>query len=260
MIRYILVDDNSSTLSSVKSKIDTISKEYNLKHIESYDNSKKAFETISNSEYDLLIVDFEMPVYNGVELAKEIAQDKDVIFLTSTTSNEQTIINNVNVSGYLSKPFDILEFQAILKNKVLKKSKPKPKANQNDLIRINIGVNKEILLNPKETYFMSTALISYAKSELNESKIDKPLKDHVHIYGKNDTVIFKNVKTTVKELDECLSKFGFQKTSRSTIINTSYIQERDNTHLKLRNCKTPFEISSKEKQSFILKLRNLFYN
>ena len=153
MIRYIIVDDEPKVLEYVKSKIDTMANDFGLKHIKSYHSSKKAFEEINPDDYDLLIVDYDMPVYNGIELAQRIAKDKKIIFLTSTSNNEKQIINSLDISGYMSKPFDIDEFKAILKNKVLDKIKVKNTKKTNHHITLHIGINKDVRFLPDQAYY-----------------------------------------------------------------------------------------------------------
>ena len=248
MIRYILVDDDPKTLDYVKSKIDTIAFDYGLKHIKSYDCSKKAFENVHIDDYDLLIVDFDMPVYNGVELAKKIAENKKTIFLTSTTNNGPKMMNAIDVSGYLNKPFDVDELRNILKNRIIGKIKKKT-SNQTTTITVNIGANKDIRFAPERVYYISTS---------KTDNCDRPNKNCVHIYGKNDTVLFENVRVSINELQKILAPYDFEKIKQSTIINTTYLKERDNTHIKLHDCKEPFEITPNQKSSFISKLRLRF--
>ncbi|WP_373941019.1 response regulator [Polaribacter sejongensis] len=157
MIRYILVDDSPSTLKNVKAKIDKISKDYNLQHIKSYSSSLKAAEQIKQEDFDVLIVDFEMPVYNGIELAKKIAPNKKIIFLTSTINNEKLVINSLDISGFLSKPFDIEDFQVILKNKIIGQSNNSLITKNPEYITLHIGKNKDLRFKAKELYYISTA-------------------------------------------------------------------------------------------------------
>ena len=245
MIKYILVDDNQSVLESVKADIDSLPKEYGLQHIESYDNSKKAFQEINEDDFDLLIVDFEMPVYNGLELAKKIGEGKKIIFLTSTTGNTKLVINSLDISGYLSKPFEIEEFEVILKNKVIGKTNNSAK-NNNKLITLHIGSNRDVRFKPEQAYYIST-------SHFN---ITEPTgKNCVHIYGKNDIVLYKNVRKSINELYKELETFNFEKTSQSTIINLEHVKERDNTNISLFDVKTTFDLKPLEKQGFVSKLR-----
>lgn len=248
MIRYILVDDEPKIIERVKAKIDTIAKSFNLVHIKSFDSSLKAFEEINESDYDLLIVDFEMPIFNGVELAKKKAINKKIIFLTST-NNEKLVINNLDISGYLSKPFEIEEFQHILKNKVIGKIKPLPISNSNSTITLHIGTNRDIRFQLDQAYYISTS---------RNFKGNQPDKNCVHIYGENDEVLIDNVRKSINELHSELKIYGFEKINQSTIINMLHIKERDNTNISLFHCKETFEVTAKEKLSFVDRLRAKF--
>ncbi|AUC23463.1 hypothetical protein BTO15_15735 [Polaribacter sejongensis] len=249
MIRYILVDDEPKIIERVKAKIDTIAKSFNLVHIKSFDSSLKAFEEINESDYDLLIVDFEMPIFNGIELAKKIAIDKKIIFLTSTTDNEKLVINELDISGYLSKPFELEEFKYVLKNKVIGKIKPLPISNSNSTITLHIGTNRDIRFQLDQAYYIS-------RSKNFENK--KPDKNCVRIYGENDEVLFDNVRKSINELHSELKIYGFEKINQSTIINMLHIKERDNTNISLFHCKETFEVTAKEKLSFVDRLRAKF--
>ena len=252
MIRYILVDDDPSTLKGVKTKIDKLSKDYELKHIASYNSSKKAYQNINEDDFDLLIVDFDMPVYNGIELAQKIATNKKIIFLTSTTNNEKQVINSLDISGYLSKPFEVEEFEVILKNKVIGKVHSKKIYQKGDLVMLSILKNKNIGIYPENIYFISSALISTGYKLVNgkQVKAEKPEGNFVHFYGKNSEVAFESIRKTISSLETELADFGFRKINQSTLINTNYIRNIDNRNLELYHCKEPFEISLKEKTSF----------
>ena len=182
MIRYILVDDDPQTLERVREKIDIIAKDYALQHVKSYDSSRKAFEDINEHDFDLLIVDFDMPVYNGLELAKKVATHKKVIFLTSTINNEQKVINRLDISGFLSKPFEIEEFEAILKEKILGKVNNQKPYKKGDLVMLAISKNKNIGIYPEEIYFISSALISSGHKIIDNKKgPEGPLNNHLTI-------------------------------------------------------------------------------
>ena len=192
-IRYILVDDDPKMLSYVKGKIDTIAKNYDLQHIASYDSSKKASETVNCSSYDLLFVDYEMPVYNGLELAKIIAENKKIIFLTSTKENEQNVINTLDIAGFMSKPFDLKKFETILKNKIIGKIQPKDKTVTS---KINLSVgDSNYMFKAEDAYYITTA---------TNPKGYKANKNYVSIYGKDDEVLIENVRMTISNLSEIL--------------------------------------------------------
>ena len=185
-----------------------------------------------------------MPVFNGIELAKRIAQNNQVIFLTSTTDNEKLVINAINIVGYLNKPFDVNEFIVILKNKIVGKQNrgTSPKKS----LDIQISITRDIRFKPESAYYITT---------IRNHKGEHPEKNCVHIYGKDDTLLFKNVRKSINWLYMQLEMHHFEKISQSTIINMSHIKERDNVNLELYDCGENFEIKSSFKQSIITKIR-----
>lgn len=71
-------------------------------------------------------------------------------------------------------------------------------------------------------------------------------------------MLFKNVRISIIELSRKLEIYNFKKISQSTIINMSHMKERDNNHISLFNSNQPFEITNKEKNTFIERLRAKF--
>lgn len=246
MIRYILVDDDPNILARVKSKLEAISQDYGLKHIASYHSSLKASQEIDVDSYDLLIVDFEMPVYNGIELAQKIAQDKKIVFLTSTTNNAELVINSLDVSGYLNKPFDIDEFILILKNRILGKIEQQNSKLEKQHLTLPIGKLKEIRINPFDVFYITTALIPKGITE-KERNAEKPQKNCVHFFGANDKILFEDVRINIKDVDTQLRPYGFVKISQQTIVNLNHVKEKNHLNLHLYRTCHGFEISTKEK-------------
>jgi len=249
MIRYIIVDDEPKVLEYVKSKIDTMANDFGLKHIKSYHSSKKAFEEINPDDYDLLIVDYDMPVYNGIELAQRIAKDKKIIFLTSTSNNEKQIINSLDISGYMSKPFDIDEFKAILKNKILSGTNYKNTLKTGERLALAIGVSQDIGFYPDNIFYITSSL---------NIKGNKANKNCVHFFKEKDDVIIPNIRISINELSKKLEPYGFEKINQSTIVNLSKIHKRYNKDLTLIDCEEKFIIGDYEKNGIIFKIRTLF--
>ncbi|WP_298517543.1 response regulator [uncultured Kordia sp.] len=248
-IRYILVDDDLKTIQFVKTKIDRIAADYELEHIASYTSSKKAYEEVKPDSFDVLLVDFQMPVYNGIQLAEKIAASKKIIFLTSTTGKQAEIINNLEITGYLSKPFELEEFEKILQKKVIGKINTSSFLQNDTYLSIPIGTNKDIGISPEQVFYISKA---------RNRNSEQPKKNCVHIYGKNDVIIHKDVRLTIAKFSELLAPYKFEKISQNTIINMSHIKERDNRNIELYHTQETFEVTEKEKSSFIQKLASFF--
>jgi len=246
MLNYILVDDDTKTLKSVKKQLDSIKNVYGLQHLESFESSKKAYEDHAKHDFDLLIVDFEMPVYNGIELAQRIAKNKNVIFLTSTINNEKDIINSVNIVGYLSKPFDLNEFKNIFKNKLVNVRKQNL---TNGNIILNVGKTRTISFHSNTIYYISTA------RNINGYQ---PKKNHINFYDKDCEVIHKDVRLTITELEKKLASKGFLKIDQSTLINKKHLKERDHINLELYDCKETFMLAETQKNNFFKRLKEIF--
>ncbi|WP_373941021.1 hypothetical protein [Polaribacter sejongensis] len=81
-------------------------------------------------------------------------------------------------------------------------------------------------------------------------------KNCVHIYGKNNELLKKDICKSIIELDKQLGVYNFKKISQSTIINMEHFKERDNINISLFDTKESFIITDKEKRGFVSKLRN----
>ncbi|MEO6549816.1 MAG: PAS domain S-box protein [Ferruginibacter sp.] len=103
--KILVVDDNNMNRLVAK----TILKNYGAIITESV-NGKEAIELIQQNEFDLVLMDIQMPIMGGMEATKiireEISLDLPVIALTANAikgDNEKCIEGGMN--AYLSKPF-----------------------------------------------------------------------------------------------------------------------------------------------------------
>ena len=73
-------------------------------------NGLQALELARNNEYDMILMDVQMPVMDGISASREIRQfNKDVyiVALTASTSNAmQEKFNKIGINGYVYKPID----------------------------------------------------------------------------------------------------------------------------------------------------------
>jgi len=71
--KVVVVDDNYSALTAIKNYCEQI----NLSVIEAYDSPRKFVSELDNLNFDIAILDYEMPQFNGLELA-EILNSKNI--------------------------------------------------------------------------------------------------------------------------------------------------------------------------------------
>jgi DNA-binding response OmpR family regulator len=76
-------------------------------------NGKEALEIFENNNIDLVLSDINMPIMNGIELAKKLKLKSEVhIIILSAIDDTQQLIDliNVGVDKFINKPF---EFQSL---------------------------------------------------------------------------------------------------------------------------------------------------
>ncbi|GAA4232595.1 response regulator [Postechiella marina] len=125
MLKIILTDDDEDDRLFFKEAIDDISVETELKLFNHGQDLITYLTTPNVALPDLLFLDLNMPIKNGMECLKEIKANKDlqhiIIAIYSTSSSEQdiedTFVNGANI--YIKKPSS---FKALKKavEKVLK--------------------------------------------------------------------------------------------------------------------------------------------
>ena len=99
-----------------------------LKHtatiLESY---KDAFKEITNTYFDLIIVDIDLPQGNGIDFIKQIRELRgsvNVVTITKDSCRElEKETREQRVIYYAIKPFEVAELKAILNHILVKKIK-----------------------------------------------------------------------------------------------------------------------------------------
>lgn len=108
----ILVVDDSHEFSFLLSSLLKV----HSVNVESIDAPDTAYETLKNSNYDLLVVDYLMEPYNGLELierARELSNHREtkVILVTAKKLENDELQELKRLGGvYLSKPILPNEF------------------------------------------------------------------------------------------------------------------------------------------------------
>ena len=74
-------------------------------------DGNKAIEMLSNTDFDLVIVDIHLPYHSGLELIRFLRTDlkkKTPVLIVSAFSDPQVQrqAGEMKVSGYITKPFD----------------------------------------------------------------------------------------------------------------------------------------------------------
>ena len=116
--KVLVVDDIFSNRLLLGSTLESIGLEY-----EAVENGEIAIKHINTGNYNIVLLDIEMPVMNGIETAKYIREEMpaefcDIPIIALTAHNPAEYSNRINEAGFneiLSKPYSIEKISAIIK-------------------------------------------------------------------------------------------------------------------------------------------------
>ena len=189
----LLVDDNPQNLQVLGKLLQEEKYE-----IEFAVNGEATLEWLKNKQFDLILLDLNMPGMNGFEVCKRIRSDNEmcevpIIFLSAESERESILKGfEVGAQDYVTKPFDSRELLARVKTQLDLKSKTEK------LEKINEWLGKKIdnwlkvsVGRPRggETNDLSAKLIEFDK---NQSFV---LKD-----------ICLELSTSIKEIEKLIGK------------------------------------------------------
>lgn len=106
----LLVEDNL-----INQKIVNLSLKKVVKNIEIANNGKEALDKFSTTKYDLILMDIQMPVMDGITATKKIRELEEntnshtpIIAITANAlAGDKEICINAGMNEYISKPFQI---------------------------------------------------------------------------------------------------------------------------------------------------------
>lgn len=162
-----------------------------------YRNAVEAFEYLSKYKIDILFLDIEMPLVNGIAFLRALANPPVTIF---TTAYKQYAFEGfeLNAADYLLKPFSFERFEKAIEKTGLLKSKA-------DLPASTILIkDKQTLINLKQQDIL------YIEG----------LKDYIRIITPEKTY---TVYHTLKGILEKLDAHFFLQAHRSFIVNKAHI-------------------------------------
>ncbi len=114
MKKILLVEDDQEITGLLNLHFDS-----NLYKLTFSFNGKDALEKISDEDYDLIILDINLPQHNGLEICKKVRKDNlhtPLMMLTCRSEESDKVLAlELGADDYVTKPFGILEFMARVK-------------------------------------------------------------------------------------------------------------------------------------------------
>lgn len=181
--------------------------------------------------FDVIYLDVEMEIMDGMTTAKKIRQlDKDVL-LVFVTNHSQVAIQgySVEASDFLLKPLSQFVFEEHFK-KILRKL-PSPEQEQQYLYIKNKAVTTKIALDD----------IFYIES----------IGHNLYIHTKKGTVTTNN---TLKNMESLLDQQTFFRSNSGYIVNLAYVEKVEGNLAYVNG--EPLQISRPRKKDFMTALTN----
>lgn len=108
MTKILLVDDEQSVLNSLRREL------RDHYEIETFANPAAAIERCRNTQFDLVVADYQMPYMNGIEFLEQFGRlqpDASRVVLSGVTDLDAliSVINDTHIYRFLAKPWDQTE-------------------------------------------------------------------------------------------------------------------------------------------------------
>ncbi|MDA9137779.1 phosphate regulon transcriptional regulator PhoB [Candidatus Pelagibacter ubique] len=217
-----IVEDEQPIITLVK---------YNLEKegykVSSSDNGNEGIEDIKKLFPDLVLLDWMLPDFSGVEICKILKKEKKfkeipIIMLTAKGEDEDKIKGlNSGADDYITKPFSFPELLARIKA-LLRRSKPSLVSDivefedlkVDRLTRRVFRKNKEIYLGPKEydliNFFIKNPKRVYSRDQILEN-----------VWSDNINVETRTVDVHIRRLRQSINIDGFKELIR-TVRSAGY--------------------------------------
>ena len=189
-MKIVVCDDNLNIISEIKEMLNEYSAIKNIPlEISAFDNGKAVLE--SNDNYNIAILDVEMPDMNGIALGEELRKRNKQIVLIYLTAHSQYLDSalNLNAARFFEKPIDKDRFFSGIDNALeridnttinffIRDDKTQVRVTAESIIYIEILHRKTKVVTEDKTYF-TTHTLDYFKDRLVSSIFAQPHKSYI---------------------------------------------------------------------------------
>jgi CheY-like chemotaxis protein len=107
--RILLVEDQPSNRKTIEVYL-----KQKVARVDIAENGRQAVEQFQKEEYDIVLMDLQMPIMGGIEASlriRKIEEDRDfavpiIAFTANFYSDDKEISMEIGMDAYLSKPFE----------------------------------------------------------------------------------------------------------------------------------------------------------
>ena len=189
-------------------------------------NAIEAIEYLEQEEVDIVFLDIEMPKLSGLNMAKLVREDLQIIF---TTAHRKFAVEGfeLNATDYLLKPFSFDRFLAAVK-KAIENNTKRETPKENLLDHMYFKVDKKMV----KVHFSDLLYI-------------EGLGNYIKIHTETDAFV---VYEKMNDLEITLQPHMFKRIHKSYIVNCNKIKAYTKETVELGEKQLP--ISNTYRQSF----------
>lgn len=178
-----------------------------------------AIKYCESNPIDLIFLDIQMPLINGVDFCKAYCKDKMVIFITAF-ENYAVQGFELNAIDYLLKPIDENRFKIAVTK-----------------ARDYYNYTHNLVVGPKKTFLFVRSKYTLIKIQFDDIEYIETLDDYlkINLVGGNTILTKMNLKTILSSLDENV----FIRVHRSYAINLNKIESIRGKLIKISDVEIP---------------------
>lgn len=181
-VKILLVEDEEAVASFIKTEL-----EFEGYQVIWAQDGKEALELFQKEKTTLILLDWMLPVYDGITILRRIRKKSDVPIIMLTAKNSTSDISSALDQGlddYITKPFEIEELFARIRV-ILRRLEKSNKQKENSTISFNFGPFKidlvkheffsndeKIYLTPKEFALMTELMRDPEKVKSRDELLD----------------------------------------------------------------------------------------
>lgn len=217
MMNALVVDDEKlarQNLTILLSKRQDVHRVYEAK------DGLQAIELAKRHQPDLIFLDIEMPIKNGIEVAEELMGFAAIIFVTAY-DNYAIQAFELNAVDYLLKPYDDDRFNQATDRAMIRVNRPK-QPDLKALVEVLETMNGErhtryksrlVVKDPGKIRLLPVDQVEYVMGSGNYVEIH--MQDSSHFLHRE----------TMFSIENQLNPSSFVRIHRSAIVNVSFIRE-----------------------------------
>ena len=223
MIQIAIVEDDPADLAALTDCLSRFEQEQGERFAVRSFSNPAAFLENYHSDFDLVFMDIELPLFNGVEAARALREIDSVVTLVFITNMEQYAVRGYEVDAidFVVKPINYYRFSSMLRKA---------------LRHISLRAEKELLVqNAGSLFRLRISQIFYIE-----------VRDHLLIYHTDQGTMESWGK--LSELETELAPHGFARCSTSHLVNLRHVVSVSGTTVDVAGSCLP--VSQRRRKAF----------